>query len=45
MYKNNYTKNADGLSVSASVFYDTGLSRHYYEENFDVLCNDSWKRP
>lgn len=38
MYKNNYTKNANGLSVEASVYYDTDLSRHYYEENFSTLC-------
>jgi hypothetical protein len=41
MIRNNYTKNADGLSVEASVFYDTCLSRQYYEENFATLCTDS----
>lgn len=41
MIKNNYTKNADGLSIEASVCYDTDLSRHYYEENFSTLCTDS----
>lgn len=40
MYKNNYTKNANGLSVEASVYYDTYLSQHYYEENFSTLCTD-----
>lgn len=41
MNKNNYTKNAGGLSIETSVFYDTDLSCIYYGENFKTLCTDS----
>lgn len=40
MYKNNYTKNSEGLSVSVSAYYDSVMASVLFRENFEHLNRD-----